>query len=185
MKVIVIPNTVVASEAIRTKYIEEKAKMTQLRVDNELDKKLKDSLRKMGKSKESMIEEITLFRGADYVIEAEEIVDKEHPDYKQKLAEKKEKIKAEDIEKLNKKSINEIYDIYIDLKLSLQENLEILSKTYDIMIFHCVRLAENPRKKAFDSMDMIDEEITEETKDLLINEHNRINSKRKEEDAKN
>jgi hypothetical protein len=185
LKVLVVPNTVATTEAIRTKYIEEKSIKTQERQNSNIIETLKETLKKMNKSKESMIDEVLMYRETDFIIEAEQMIDKDNPDYKIKLMEKTKQLQEEEKKVLEKKSISDVREQYVELRLSLQENLEILSKTYSIMIYNCVRLADSPKKKAFDSLESIDDELTEETKQLLISEHNRINTDRQEIDAKN
>jgi hypothetical protein len=185
LKVVVIPNSIRAEEAVRNQFISVSTEIKAKRITEKMDESLLSILKSMAQPKEKLIEEILLFRDSDIVSEAEMLIDKDRENRKQLVEDKVQKIKNSETKKLNEKNIDDLCKEVASLRLNANENIETMNKVWNTVLFYCVRNADDRRKQIFNSENDVSESLDQKTKELLVKEHIRVNAKRTETEGKN
>jgi hypothetical protein len=137
-------------------------------------------------NKSQRIDVILGSKGIEIEEEAKELIlEKDTPDYKDKLAEKSKKIKEERAKKMMEEKDEDIRTKARDALLSGFELSYIFRPTYDFIIHNSLRNPKDLKDKLFKTPEEVGDVLDSKTMDMLISEWGIFNKGKTEEDAKN
>ena len=171
------------ADAIREKRNEIRKKFDD--DDFELNyEKIKERAKVM--KKETIIE--TLINSKLFEIRQESkdlvLIDENDEEYNKNLDEKVEEVKKIRKEDYKKKKVDELRKLLEGVIAEGIENAYILKPFYEVVLYNCVRCADKPKNKVFDSPNSIGDDIDAKTFDGLIDKYTSFNKGRTEEEAK-
>jgi len=171
------------ADAIREKRNEIRKKFDD--DDFELNyEKIKERAKVM--KKETIIE--TLINSKLFEIRQESkdlvLIDENDEEYNKNLDEKVEEVKKIRKEDYKKKKVDELRKLLEGVIAEGIENAYILKPFYEVVLYNCVRRADKPKNKVFDSPNSIGDDIDAKTFDGLIDKYTSFNKGRTEAEAK-